>query len=80
MTHSSAAVHLPMVECVVPLQRDARYDHAAERTRMAVEVRFRDGRAFRTELVLDPGQMHAAAVQLDRAIAARGRARSAGGQ
>ncbi|MGI5339686.1 hypothetical protein ACQEVS_20995 [Streptomyces sp. CA-181903] len=65
-----------MVDRVVLMQRDARYDHATEETRFAVEVRLRDGGAVRTELILEPGQLYAVALQVERAMAARERARS----
>ncbi|MCC3770566.1 hypothetical protein [Streptomyces sp. UNOC14_S4] len=65
-----------IVDRVVLIQRDARYDHASEETRLAVEVHLRDGSTVRTELVLEPAQLYAVGIQVERALSARERARS----
>ncbi|MGW1072311.1 hypothetical protein [Streptomyces sp. NPDC002537] len=65
-----------MIDRVVLMQQDARYDHDLEEARLPVEVRLRGGDAIRTELVLDPGQLYAVAIQVERALSARERARS----
>ncbi|RLV10281.1 hypothetical protein CTZ27_03420 [Streptomyces griseocarneus] len=61
----------PMVDRVVLMQRDARYDHVTEETRLAVEVHLRDGATIRTELVLEPGQLYTVALQAERTLSAR---------
>ncbi|MFF3979699.1 hypothetical protein [Streptomyces sp. NPDC001828] len=42
---------------------------------MPVEIQFVDGSTVRTEMVLNPSQLHAAGIQIERAILAREAAR-----
>ncbi|MFE0683458.1 hypothetical protein ACFW17_21935 [Streptomyces sp. NPDC058961] len=65
----------PPVTRVVPLRRDTVYDQESETARMPVEIQFADGTTARTELVLNPSQLYAADVQMERAIRARETAR-----
>ncbi|MFF3693226.1 hypothetical protein [Streptomyces sp. NPDC002221] len=61
----------PSVHQVVPLRRDTAYDLETDKARMPVEIQFADGSTVRTEMILNPSQLHAAGVQIERAILTR---------
>ncbi|MFC0843926.1 hypothetical protein ACFH04_09395 [Streptomyces noboritoensis] len=65
----------PFVAQVVPLRRDVTYDHKTQTARMPVEVQFADGSTVRTDLLMNPSQLHAASIQIERAITTREAAR-----
>ncbi|MBH1939220.1 hypothetical protein I5Q34_34030 [Streptomyces sp. AV19] len=63
------------VSHVEPLKRDVQYDHRAAQAALPVKIHYRDGTSAETLLVLTPDQMTLLAIQLERAIKARSRAR-----
>ena len=64
-----------MISHATPINRDARYEHAAQRTFLPITVHRRDGTTEDTKLILDPSQMELFSIQLTQALEARDKAR-----